>query len=256
MRERGQTGERRRHRPYRKSPAMPDEGRGHPGQPDGHDRRDGQRNLRPGPAARRLPPWRLPSWRTASRSAVPQLHGGAHAAHDDHRRHAGDQDEAVGELAPGQQDGHGGRHVPAGPPGLAAGQQVHGQPGQQHGHGAAEVIGAHQQRGAHARCRRQHDDRRDQRPDKAFPAGGAALGEPGGEQEDQRVRHCPGDVDHLGAEPPHRLDQGVLDQFGRVERHIRHGPVAQQHIAVQHVPGLQRDRPAVRAGGTRSDRRR
>ena len=100
-----------------------------------------------------------------------------------------------------------------------------------------------------AELRGEQDPGRYQRTDHAFPPCRPPLGQQAGQQHQQRVGSGGRHVDHVRAEAPDQLYEHVLGQLGGVVRHVPDGPAAQQPVAVQHVPRLQRLVRAVRAVG-------
>ena len=161
---------------------------------------------------------------------------------DDHERHDSlVQDQRIADLHPGQQHCHQDRSPPARP------HPIQDQPDHQHRDLGAGVVGARQQRvAARPERRREHDPAGDQHPDRALASGGLSPGQQRSAEHQQRVAHRPGNVYDIGVQPVDQLHQRVLRQLGGVERQVRGRPAPQQHVAVQHVPGLQRERPSVR----------
>ena len=137
------------------------------------------------------------------------------------------------------------RGVRGSPPGGLVKQQ----PAEQQRHLRPDVIGREQQHERPvAELRRQHDPGREHAANQAFWPAGPPAGEPAGRQDEQRVRHRRRHVDDAGPEGPDQLDEHVLGQFRRVERHVADGPAVQQPVPREHVPRLQRLRRTVRGG--------
>ena len=113
------------------------------------------------------------------------------------------------------------------------------QPRHQHRHGGTGMVRRQEHDLGGAELGRHHDARGQQRPGPAPPGPGPPLGEPGGQQYEQRVGHGRAHVDHPGPQSQHGLDQRVLREFGGVERNVRDPPAVQQQVPVQHGPGLQ-----------------
>ncbi len=167
------------------------------------------------------------------------------------------QHERVRDLGPGQHDRDQDRRPPL--PRRAVQDQ---EDEQQRGMGPGVIRVAQQQRGV-AERRGQHDAGGDEEADQALAAGRPALGQQPAQQDDQRVGQRRGHVHGVAVQPVDPLHEHVLGQLGRVERHVRHGPAAEQEVAVQHVPGLQglaaalrggRDRPGLgQVGGVQQD---
>ena len=106
-----------------------------------------------------------------------------------------------------------------------------------------------QQADAVAELRGEHDPGPDKRADHAFPSCRPPLSRQTAEQDQQRVGYGGRHVHRRGAEPPDQFDDHVLGQLGGVVRDVADGPAAQQQVAVQHVPCLQRLVRAVRGIG-------
>ena len=158
-----------------------------------------------------------------------------HAAGHRHRRGAGERGEHVADLRQGQQHAHHHGHPPA------FRRPVEHQQRQQDGYRGTQVVRPlHQHpRPQHQRGREQ-DAPAEQCPHDAFPAACAALGQQRGQQHHRRVdqRREDGYLDR--PQPDDRLDDHVQREFDGVEGHIPQPPAAQQQVAMQHVPRLQR----------------
>ena len=151
------------------------------------------------------------------------------------------QDKGIGDLHPGQQDRHQDRNPPARP------HPIKDQPDHHHRDLGSGVVGARQQCGAaRSERRREHDPGRDQHPDRALAPGRVSPGQQRSTEHEQRVGHRRGDVHDIGVQPVGEFHQRVLRQLGGVKRQVRGRPAPQQHVAMQHVPGLQRERSPVR----------
>ena len=162
------------------------------------------------------------------------------------RGYGDQQGQPVGYLHPGQHgaDQKGDPPLPRGP--------VEHQPGQQQGRLGADVVGLEDQdEHAGAELRRDHDPGSDEHPHDALAAGGTPPGQHRAGEHDQRVGDSRRHVQHVRVQAAEVLDEHVLGQFGRVERHVGDGPAAQQGVAVQHVPGLQRIGRAIRTDARR-----
>ena len=167
------------------------------------------------------------------------------AAADQGQRHDRvEQRHPVGDDDPGEHRAGRDRDVPA--PRRAVQQQED----EQQRELGAQVVGlGEQQVGGVAELGCEHDPGRDQQADQPLPPGRAPPGQQASRQHQQRISAGTPDVDHIGAQTPDQLDNRVLRDFGRVVRHVPEGPAVQQHVAVQHVPGLQGLVRAVRGSG-------
>ena len=138
------------------------------------------------------------------------------------------------------------RDVPA--PRRAVQHQEHQQ---QRERGAQMIrLGEHQVRVV-AELRRDHDPGRHREADQPFPPRRTAPGQQPGRQHQQRIGGGARDVHVIRAQAAEQLDQRVFGNLGRVVRHVPEGPAAQQPVAVQHVPALQRLVSPVRGSGIR-----
>ena len=169
-----------------------------------------------------------------------------HAADHDQRQHRGQHRHPVRELDHRQQQAQRRRHPPA------ARAEIEQQPADQQRHLRPDMIRRKQQ---HERpvpeLRRQHDRPRKRSPENPFAPTPAPPRKRDNGQHEHRVRRRRGDVDHPKPERADRLDQHVLGQLGRVERHVAERPPVQQPVPCQHVARLQRQRGAVRGGRDR-----
>ncbi len=157
----------------------------------------------------------------------------AHHRQRDHRRQ---QHDRVREVRPGNQRRHEHRHPPARPLNAVDDEQD-----EQQRHRRADVVGRGEELvGAGGELRSEHDPDADRHPRGRLPAGRRPLGHQRGEQQHERVGHRRGDVHDALGQPVHQLDERVLRHFGSEKGHVRRRPAAQQHVAVEHVPGLQR----------------
>ena len=126
-------------------------------------------------------------------------------------------------------------------------EPVEHQPGQQQRRLGADVVGLEDQdEHAGAELGRDHDPGGDEHPHDALAARRAPPGQHRAGQHDQRVADRRRHVQHVRVQATEVLDEHVLGQFGGVERDVGDRPAAQQRVAVQHGPGLQRVGRAVR----------
>ena len=174
-------------------------------------------------------------------AALHQRLVGPDGGHRGQRGHADQQGQPVGHLDPGQ---HGADQDGDVPP---TREPVEHQPGQQQGRLGADVVGLEDQdEHAGAELRRDHDPGGDEHPHDALAARRAPPGQHRAGQHDQRVADRRRHVQHVRVQATEVLDEHVLGQFGGVERDVGDRPAAQQRVAVQHGPGLQRVGRAVR----------
>ena len=168
-------------------------------------------------------------------------------AHNGERHGRGEQRHPVRDHHPGEHRADRDRDVPA--PRRAVQHQEH----QQHWQRGAQMIrlGEHQVRVV-AELRRDHDPRRHREADQPFPPRRTAPGQQPGRQHQQRIGGGTRDVHVIRAQAAEQLDQRVFGNLGRVVRHVPEGPAAQQPVAVQHVPALQRLVSPVRGSRIRS----
>ncbi len=157
-----------------------------------------------------------------------------HAAGDTDRQQGGADDQAVGDGGPGQHQPDQRRHEPA------PRRAVQDQEDRQHRHGGPDVVGhQHQHVDRVTELGGEHDAGADQDPGHALAAGGPALGQQAGQQDQQGVGERGRGVHHVRPQPADDLHDHVLGQLGGVEGHVGQGPAAQQRVAVQHVPRFQ-----------------
>ena len=204
--------------PARREPAgVADQHDREPRDNGGRERGTGQGELVPLPGQRPAPP----------------VH--PHHADDRERHHAFVEHEHVGDLRPGEREADQHGDPPAGP------HPVKNKPDQQQRHLRAEVIGRRQQQvGSRPQRGRQHDHGHDNQADEPLAACRPACRDHARQHHEQHVGQPRGHVHDPAAQPPGELHQQVLGDLGGVERDIRQRPAPQQHVAVQHVPRLQR----------------
>ena len=168
-------------------------------------------------------------------------------AHDHQRRHPDQQHQRVAHQGPAQHRRHQHRDPPAAP------GAVEDQQGEQDGDGRAGVVGIVEQQGDGEQGRADHDGDGDHGPDHgravisviSVVSRPRAVGHRRRQHHQQRVGERGADPHHVRVQPADQLDQHVLGQLGRVERHVGQLPAVQQQVAVQHRPALEHHPGAV-----------
>ena len=201
-------------------------------------RRTSGRASRGRPAGRRRPP----------RPATPAGRAARHA--EEQRRGADHLDQRVADDRPGQQQPP--RRRP-GPYPAARRARVPGpveqQQQDQHGHPGADVVRVAEQHQGRARSAAARGSPRPRAaPGPRPPRPGRGRGRRRRPAAPAACRSAPSRCAPLpGAARPTAVTTSVLGQLGGVERDVGGPPAVQQHVAVQHVPGLPAPAPRRRS---------